>query len=320
MKKIIKTGLIIIGLLLTLIVIGVSYINIKGIPSYDPPTISDYSVTPTPEKVARGRKLGSTLCAGCHMNPDTRKLTGKHMSDAPPDFGFIYSPNITQDKDYGIGEWTDAEIMYLLRTGIKRDGKYAPPYMAKLPHLADDDMEAIIAWLRSDDPMVVAASVPAKPIEPSFLTKFLSNVVLSPLPHSTEKIPMPDTTNQVELGKYYAINFECFSCHSADFKTINFMEPSKTPGFLGGGNLMLTLEGEEILTSNITPHKEFGIGNWTKEQFIKAVKSGVMKDEEALRYPMIPYTQLTDYEAGAIYEYLMTVEPLANDIKRSGIE
>ena len=64
--------------------------------------------------------------------------------DAPKEFGEIYAPNITKDTQYGIGGWTDAEIMYLLRTGIKRDGSYVPPYMAKLPMLSDEDMASII--------------------------------------------------------------------------------------------------------------------------------------------------------------------------------
>lgn len=66
--------------------------------------------------------------------------------------GKIYSQNITQDSTYGIGNWTDAELLYLLRTGIKKDGQYIPPYMAKLTVTSDQDINAIISFLRSDDP------------------------------------------------------------------------------------------------------------------------------------------------------------------------
>ena len=315
MKKIIKALAILVGIIVLLLIAGFSYIQIIGIPTFETQA-NNISVNPTPEKVARGKKLALLLCANCHLNPETNRLTGKQMMDAPPEFGKVYSQNITQSREYGIGSWTDSEIAYLLRTGINKAGRYTPPYMAKLPHMADEDIESVIAFLRSDERLVEATDVADKQCEPSFLTKFLSNVVLSPLPLPTDPIPMPDTANLVVFGKYLAINLECFTCHSADFKTINFMEPEKTPGFFGGGNQPLNLGGKVMPTSNITPHPEAGIGNWSKERFIKAVRFGIMEGEDALRYPMIPYTHLTDYEAESIFEYLKTVTPLNNPVQR----
>ena len=140
------------------------------------------------------------------------------MFDAPKEFGAIYSQNITQDKTYGIGTWTDGELLYLLRTGIKRDGRYAPPWMAKLPNMADEDINSVIAFLHSDDPMVAASLTPDTPCAPSFLAKFLATVAFKPLPFPGHRIEMPDTNNAVELGKYLVFNLECYSCHSADYQ------------------------------------------------------------------------------------------------------
>lgn len=319
MKKVLKFLLIFIGIIVLVVVAGVLFIQVKGIPTYKTEELN-YKVTVTPEKVARGKKLATVLCAGCHMNYDTRKLTGKLMLDAPPEFGKVYSQNITQDETYGIGSWTDGEILYLLRTGIKKNGQYAPPYMAKLPHMADEDIEAVIAFLHSDDPMVQAAKVPDHPCEPSLLTKFLCRVAFKPLPLPEKRIEMPDTNNPVEFGRYLVYNLECYTCHSADFKKLNVMDPPKTPGYLGGGNKPLNMEGQVMLTQNITPDKETGIGNWTEEQFVKAVKYGIKEGEPSLRYPMMPYAQLTDKEAKAIFAYLQTVPPIKNDVPRMGLE
>jgi hypothetical protein len=55
----------------------------------------------------------------------------------------------------------------------------------------------------------------------------------------------------------------------------------------------------------------------SKEAFIKAVKYGLKEGEPALTYPMMPYLQLTDKEAGAIYEYLQTIPPIKNKVERS---
>ncbi|MEQ9426918.1 MAG: c-type cytochrome [Cyclobacteriaceae bacterium] len=256
------------------------------------------------------------LCANCHINRATGKLTGTQMLDAPPEFGTIYSPNITQDKEYGIGNWTDGEILYLLRTGIKRDGQYAPPYMAKLPSMADEDIEAIIAFLKSTDRMVAPDATPDRPVEPSFLTKFLCQVAFKPFPMPEALIPRPDTTNQVELGKYLAHNLECFSCHSADFKTNDYLNPEKSERYFGGGFSLLDLDGNMVNVPNLTPDVS-GIGNWTEEQFVTAVKYGKVPSGPALQYPMMPYIQLTNYEAASIYEYLKTVPIISNKVERS---
>lgn len=318
MKTAFKFLVIIVIVLLILAGGFFTFISLRGIPTYEVEKI-EYEVKSTRAVVERGRKLSMMLCANCHRDPETRKLTGKWMADAPPEFGKIYAPNITNDLEYGIGDWTDGEIKYLLRTGIKRDGQYAPPYMAKLPKMADSDINAIIAFLRSDDPMVNDGHVTDQSSEPSFLTKMLCQFAFKPLPLPDKKITLPDPQDTLALGKYLAHNLECFSCHSADFKTNNFLEPSESEGYFGGGNRPLNREGEVILTSNLTPH-ETGIGNWTEAAFIKAVKYGLKEGEPALRYPMLPYTQLTDAEVSAIYKYLQTIPPIDNKLVRSNLE
>lgn len=320
MKKFFK--FLLIGMAIIAVITGSAalFIEVRGIPNYEVRKI-DFKAGNTPEKLERGKKLAAMLCAGCHKDPSTGKLTGTQMLDAPEEFGKIYSQNITKDKEYGIGDWTDGELLYLLRTGIKRDGQYAPPYMAKVPHMADEDVEAIIAFLRSDDPMVAASNTPDKPCEPSFLTKFLCTVAFKPLSMPAHRIEMPDTNDAVALGKYLVFNLECYSCHSADFKTMNVEFPELSEGYLGGGNQTLNMERKVIVTRNITPDKETGIGLWHEKKFVTALKTGyVGEDQPGLRYPMAPYPQLTDNEAKAIYAYLRTVPPLNHKVERSPFE
>lgn len=312
MKRILK----VLGVLVGILLIAAVVIHFRGIPTYEVALV-DHEVESTPAQIAKGKKYVLTLCASCHMNEETGKLTGKHMLDAPKEFGEIYSMNITQDKTYGIGEWSDEELIYLFRTGIKRDGQYAPPYMAKLPKMADADLDAIVAFLKSDDALVQADATPDKPCEPSFLTKFLCTIAFKPMPIPTAEIPLPDTSNVLEYGEYLAHNFDCFSCHSADFKTNDFMEPKQSKGYFGGGNKPLNRKGQVVVTPNLTPDKETGIGNWSKADFVAAVRYGSKSGEEALRYPMLPYAQLTDYEVGCIFDYLQTVPAINNKVERS---
>lgn len=127
---------------------------------------------------------------------------------------------------------------------------------------------------------------------------------------------MPDTTDRVALGKYYIQTLDCFSCHSADFKTNDYLVPENSKGYMAGGNKPLNMEGQIIATSNLTPHKTSGIGNWTEEQFIKAVKFGLVENDRALRFPMLPFVYLTDYEIASMYAYLKTLPPVDNKVPR----
>lgn len=79
---------------------------------------------------------------------------------------------------------------------------------------------------------------------------------------------------------------------------------------------MFTPEGKKIESRNITMDEETGIGSWTEEQFVKAVKTGVVPSGPALRNPMQPYSALTDAEVKAIYAYLKTIPKIKNKVER----
>ncbi|MEO8765717.1 MAG: hypothetical protein ABI416_15560 [Ginsengibacter sp.] len=317
MKKALKVILIILIVVIAIAGILALFINFRGMPVYKAGKIS-IQVTATPEKIANGKKLASMLCVNCHYNSQTQKFTGRLLSDIPQ-FGEIHSANITQDPIAGIGKWSDGELIYFIRTGVKPDGKYIPPYMPKLIHIADDDLYSIIAYLRSDDNYVKADNTRSQESKPSFLAKFLVTIkVFKPFDYPEKSIPLPDTANQVNWGRYITLyQYECYACHSKDFATNNYEFPEKSPGFFQGGNMMFQMDGSPIHTLNITPDKETGIGNWTEDDFIKAVKTGIMPNgQPALRYPMRPYINLTDAELKAVYAYLGTVPPIKNKVDR----
>ncbi len=315
MKKLLKILMFIVLALVIVIGITAAVINAKDLPTYEVEKI-EYTASADSAGLARGKKFVTLLCAGCHLNTETGTLSGKRMEDAP-EFGDLYAQNITNDKEFGIGDWTDGEILYLLRTGVLPNGRYAPPYMAKLPHMSDEDLNNIIAFLRSDDELVKATNTADQPCEPSFLTKALCRVAFKPLPFPNQPIKTPAAGDKLALGKYLTINLDCWTCHSPSFEKLNVMEPEKTPGFLSGGNQSLyDKDRNQVVSLNITPDKETGIGNWTEEQFIKATKYGILPEGHTLQFPMEPYTELTDEEAAAIFAYLKTVPAVSNKVER----
>ena len=313
MKKVLKVLGILIGILVILGAAGAAYIHFNGIPTYEVKAV-EIKVTPDSTMLAEGKRLATLVCNQCHMAP-SGKLEGNLMADLPPQFGKAWSANITRDEQYGTGRYTDGELAYLLRTGIKRDGSYAPPWMPKFPHLSDYDLQSIIAYLRSDAPELEAVNKPQRPCEPTFFAKFLCYVAFKPLPYPTAAITAPPNEDKVAFGKYISTGkVECFGCHSPSFETMNVLEPEKTPGYFSGGNAMQNLEGETILTRNLTPDPTTGIGGWTEEQFIKAVKYGQRDGKPALRYPMVPYAAMTDEEVAAIFAYLQTIPPIVHNV------
>jgi mono/diheme cytochrome c family protein len=293
---------------------GAAYVALAPLPHY-PVARVELSVEVTPERVARGRRTVEMLCAACHLDSATGALTGKRMPDLPSQFGESWSRNITAHPVKGIGAWTDGEIAFLLRTGIARDGRYTPPWMIKMPNASDEDVRDLIAFLRSDDPLVQARDVDDRDSRPSFLTKLLCRVAFKPFPYPAQPVEGPSPADGVAYGRYLVTSrLQCFACHSADFKTNDDLRPERSARYLGGGNAMPDLAGRLIYTSNLTPDPETGIGRWSEAEFRRALVEGIRPDNRPLRYPMVPYRPLTDEEVKAIFAYLRTVPPIHNRV------
>jgi len=308
----------VVVLVIALVVGGfLAYVAVTGVPSYDTQKI-DLKVDITPERVAHGRQLAAGLCMHCHLDPETKLLTGHELLDLPPEFGRAFSRNITQHPEKGIGKWTDGDLAWLLRTGVHpHTGRYLPPWMPKFPNMADEDIHSIIAWLRSDDPLLAASPVDNRESEPTFFAKFLTHVAFKPFDYPTKPIAYPDTTNTVEYGRYLATAvYDCYQCHSADFAKNDPLDPPKSEGFFGGGMPMPDAAGVNVYCANITSHAKSGIGRWTRDQFVHTMATGIRPDGTPLRYPMVRFNILNDHALGSLYDYLMTVPAIDNTVPK----
>jgi hypothetical protein len=315
MKRVLRILLVIVGVLVILVGGFAAFIAIKGIPKYTAANF-ELKVISSPGRVEKGKQLSAMLCNDCHFNPNTGKLTGRKM-DEVPQFGIVYSRNITNDPEHGIGKYTDGQLYYLLRTGVRPDGRFLP-IMAKLQKMSDEDLQSVIAFLKSDDQWVKPDPTQNTDSKYSFLSKFLTNMkIMKPMPFY-KSVPEPDTANAVKWGEYVALyRVECYTCHSANFQTDDFINPEKSKGFFGGGNKFEMPDGTKMYSMNLTMDEETGIGRWTEEEFVKAVKTGIVPyGQPALRRPMKPYTYLSDGEAKAIYAYLKTIPKIKNQVER----
>jgi mono/diheme cytochrome c family protein len=150
------------------------------------------------------------------------------------------------------------------------------------------------------------------PTRPSFLVKFLCRVAWKPYPFPDKPIAPPPAGDKVAMGRYLTHQLGCFACHSADFKKLDELNPEKSLGYLGGGNKLLDMSGQTIVAPNITFDAETGIGKWTEEQFVRALREGFKPDGAPLRYPMVKAPSLAPAEASAIYAYLKSAPVIRN--------
>jgi mono/diheme cytochrome c family protein len=135
--------------------------------------------------VARGKYL-VTLggCQDCHTpghffgKPDmARALGGSEVGFEIPGLGTFYGPNLTPDKETGLGGWTDAQVMAALQTGTRPDGRMLAPIMPwrALATLTREDAQAVVAYLRSLPPVNNKVPGPFGPGETP--TSFVSKIV-----------------------------------------------------------------------------------------------------------------------------------------------
>jgi len=101
---------------------------------------------PRIEKALAGSRIGIA-----YINPFGNEMPG-----------VVYPPNITPDRETGIGEWSDDQIAAAVRTGL---GKHVSRKIAVMPwqgygKMSEEDVDAIVAYLRSIKP--VSYKVPAE--------------------------------------------------------------------------------------------------------------------------------------------------------------
>src|SRR4051812_29708414 len=115
---------------------------------------------PKPE---RGQYLVSIGgCNDCHTpgvflgKPDfSRRLGGSEVGFEIPGLGVFHGPNLTPDKETGLGNWTTQQIVAAIRTGQRPDGRELAPIMPwrDFAVLTDEDALAIAAYLQSLPPV-----------------------------------------------------------------------------------------------------------------------------------------------------------------------
>jgi mono/diheme cytochrome c family protein len=160
-------------------------------------SILNAAVADAESPVERGKYLATISgCSDCHSpgsflgKPDfSRMLGGSDVGFAIPGLGVFVGRNLTPDKETGLGDWTDDQIVVAMTSGMRPDGRQLAPIMPwrDLAHLSPDDARAIVAYLRSLPPVKHVVPGPFKPGETP------STLVFVIVPGETyAKMPKPE--------------------------------------------------------------------------------------------------------------------------------
>lgn len=320
MKKLLKVSGVLLVILALVIIGGITYIT-QALPNIAEPT--DLKVELTPERVARGEYLANhvTVCMDCHSTRDWNKLSappgsgslgkGGEVFDQTLNFpGRFVSKNITP---FNLKDWSDGDIYRAITSGVSRDGH---PFFPVMPYpnynkLASEDVYSIIAYLRT------LPSIESHP--EASKADFPMNIILHTIPEAAHPTALPAPTDPT-YGTYLVNAAACRECHTKTEKGKAVGEP-----FAGGFEFHFP-NGATVRSANITPDEDNGIGAWDKATFIRKFKQFADSsyvppaiDWKAGDFqtvmPWMMYAGMSEQDLGAIYDYLRSVAPVANEVE-----
>jgi len=245
--------------------------------TYDFPT-PQLAVAADSALIARGQHVADLRgCTGCH-NAD---LGGKLFFDEPW-VARLSAPNLTRGRGGRGSEYSNGELARVIRHGVRRDGRtvFGMP-SSTFARLADDDVDALIAFIRSRPPVDT--------VQPGRQIRLLGWVGLATglykgeaelIDHAASPpATAPQPTSGASYGEYLARS-ACTECHGQDLRG-NQSESGPIP------DLMI-------------------VSGYTPELFQRALQQGIGADGRQLRamMPIRRFQHLTADEVSALYAYL----------------
>jgi len=118
---------------------------------------------------------------------------------------------------------------------------------------------------------------------------------------------------EIDRGQYLVQIGGCTDCHTPG----HFLGNPDMARFLGGSDVGFEIPGVGIVYGpNLTPDDETGLGSWTADQIVDAIRTGMTPEGRGL-VPVMPWPNLavlSDEDAFAIAAYLQSLDPVSNDV------
>ena len=260
-------------------------------------------------------------CSSCHAAPasarcddpktrDKFTLAGGRCLKTP--YGTFYVPNISPDRQTGIGGWSTAQFINAMKQGVSPQGEHyypAFPYTS-YQRMYEKDLIDLKAFL--DTLPVVKSDVPDHDLALPY--RFRQSLAIWKwmfLDGNTYK-PDPDKSAKLNRGAYLVEGpGHCGECHSPRNLLGGVITDKK---FSGAPNP----EGKGIIP-NITPHKS-GIGDWSQADIVTALETGLTPSFDTFGGPMVKVQEnmakLSGADRAAIAAYLKSLPPIPSSISK----
>lgn len=253
-------------------------------------------------------------CISCHTDKTAKgaALAGGRALETP--FGIFYSPNVTPDRETGIGDWSDEDFLNAVQRGVRPDGAHYYPAFPYTTYtmMQDADALAIKAYLFSLNP--VTQENRAHDVGPPFAWRWTIGPWKELYFQEGRFEPDPNQDEVWNRGAYLVEALaHCSECH--------------TPRTLAGApDRSMWMAGaqdgpEGKVASNITPDKETGIGGWSVDKLAFFLKTGTKPDYETAKDLMDEaiedgLSHLSDDDLKAIAHYIKSLPPVSNHVSR----
>jgi len=243
--------------------------------------VTGAAMSPT-DQLARGEHLAVTLCAACHTTNGELPLSGGiNMSDdVGMPMGDLFAPNLTPAGD--VKDLSDSDIWRLFRHGVFPDGRLTVMPVSALQKLSDDDLNAVIAYLRSQP--AVQYETPAYNPSPLLALAVGAGIFPMKLAPVTEAVSAPPKDATLEYGAYITSYSDCAACHGAN------LDGKVSPPLPTGPNLRV-------------------VKGWVADQFVSTMRTVVNPAGHELQPPMPwkSFAKLDDVELTAMWLYLKSL-------------
>ena len=256
--------------------------------------------------IARGQYLTLAAdCKACHTAKGGAPFAGGLAFNLP--FGTIWSPNITADKDTGIGGWTDAQFLGALHKGVDDQGQPLYPAMpyAAFALMTDADALAIKAYLFSLKPVHREDKDAALAFP--FNQRWLMSIWGRLFNPDQRFQPRPDRSAQWNRGAYLAEAMaHCGDCHTPRTLAQSLDNHRKFAGAVSAG----------WKAYNITSHRLHGVGAWSDAELAQYLSTGHAAGRGSASGPMaeavdLSLSQLTASDIAALVAYVRSIPAIA---------
>lgn len=295
MKQVLKwVGIVLgslIGLILVLSVVLYFMGNARLDKKYEVPP-SNITLPGDEASIEFGKHRAESLCQGCHG----ADLSGIDDWFSAPPLGNIASANLTSGEGGIGGEFSTEDYVRAIRHGIDLEGKpIFMPAVVSTAHLSDEDLGAIIAYLKTIPPVDhVVRQRHFTPLAKILLAAgMLGKLPAESVSHDIH-VTAPARGTTAEYGEYLVNTNDCRVCHGQNLNGGPYPDPTI-----------------KKISPNLTPGGE--LSAWSEEEFINTIRTGKTPGGHELNPDLMPwkdYRQFYDDELKAIWSYLQPLPKL----------